>query len=95
MVGDRQGIAAILTTVSLLLIALLATTVVFQVRVDARGLSVRSMVGVPRFRVALQEVGSVAVVDARSLGVAGSWGIRVRRDRVTIVKAQLNPVPVN
>ena len=43
------------------------------------------MLGVPRFRVAAQEVGSVAVVDARSLGVPGSWGIRVRRGRVTIV----------
>ena len=84
-VDDRHGIAAILTTVSLLLIALLATTVAFHVCVDARGISVRSMLGVPRFRVALQEVGSVAVVDARSLGVAGSWGIRVLPGRVTIV----------
>ena len=83
--GDRYGIAALLTAVALLLIALLATTVVFRVRVDARGLSVRSIVGVPRFRVAPQEVGSVAVVDARSLGVAGSWGIRVFPGRVTIV----------
>ena len=85
MAGDRHGFAAILTAVALLLIALLATTVAFHVRVDARGLSVRSMLGVPRFRVALREVGSVAVVDARSLGVAGSWGIRVLPGRVTIV----------
>lgn len=85
VVGDRHGIAAILTAVALLLLALLATTVVFRVRVDARGLSVQSMVGVPRFRVAPQDVASVAVVDARSLGVAGSWGIRVLPNRVTIV----------
>jgi hypothetical protein len=83
--GDPHGIAAILTAVALLLLALLATTVVFHVRVDARGLSIRSMVGVPRFRVAPEDVGSVAVVDARSLGVAGSWGIRVLPGRVTIV----------
>lgn len=85
VVGDRHGVAAILTAVSLLLVALLATTVVFHVRVDARGLSIRSMVGVPRFRVAPEDVGSVAVVDARSLGVAGSWGIRVFPGRVMIV----------
>jgi len=46
--------------------------VAFRVRVDARGLSVRSVLGMPRFRVAPQEVGSVAVVDDRSLGVPGS-----------------------
>lgn len=83
--GDPHAIAAILTAVALLLIALLATTAAFRVRVDARGLSVRSMLGMPRFRVAPQEVGSVAVVDARSLGVPGSWGIRVLPGRVTIV----------
>ena len=85
VVGDRHGIAAILTAVALLLLTLLATTVIFKVRVDARGLSVRSMLGVPRFRVAPQEVASVAVVDARSLGMAGSWGIRILPSRVTIV----------
>jgi hypothetical protein len=83
--GDRHGFAAILTVVALLLIALLATTAAFRVRVDARGLSVQSMLGVPRFRVATQDVGSVAVIDARSLGVPGSWGIRVLPGRVTIV----------
>src|SRR6478609_8435735 len=37
------------------------------------------------FRVAPQDVGSIAVIDARSLGVPGSWGIRVLPGRVTIV----------
>ena len=83
--GDRHGFAAILTAVALLLIALLASTAAFRVRVDARGLSVQSMLGVPRFRVAPQDVGSIAVIDARSLGVPGSWGIRVLPGRVTIV----------
>jgi hypothetical protein len=83
--GDRGGIGAILTAIALLLLALLATNAVFRVRVDARGLSVRSVLGIPRFRVAPQEVGSVAVVDARSLGVSGSWGIRILPHRVTIV----------
>jgi hypothetical protein len=83
--GDGGGVAVILTAVALLLIAVLATTAAFRVRVDARGLSVCSVLGIPRFRVAPQEVGSVAVVDARSLGVRGSWGIRVLPDRVTIV----------
>ena len=83
--GDRDGIAAILTMVALLLLAVLATTAAFRVRVDTHGLSVHSILGFPRFRVALQDVGSAAVVDARSLGVPGSWGIRARRSRVTIV----------
>jgi len=76
IVGRRAepefSVAAILTAVALQLIALLATTVAFRVRVDARGLGVRSVLGMPRFRVAPQEVGSVAVVDDRSLGVPGS-----------------------
>jgi hypothetical protein len=83
--GDRGGVAAILTVVAVLLIALIATTAAFRVCVDARGLSVRSVLGVPRFRVSPQEVCSVAVVEARSLGVRGSWGIRVFPGRVTIV----------
>jgi hypothetical protein len=83
--GDRDGIGAILTVVALLLIGVLATTAAFRVRVDARGLSVRSVLGIPRFRVTPQDVVAVAVVDARSLGVRGSWGIRVLPDRVTIV----------
>ena len=83
--GDRDGIAAILTGVALLLIGLLVTTAVFRVRVDADGLSVRSALGIPRFRVETKDVGSVTVVDARSLGVPGSWGIRILPGRVTIV----------
>jgi hypothetical protein len=83
--GGSHGVAAILTAVALLLIALLAATAIFRVRVDAQGLSVRSMLGLPCFRIALHDVGSVAVIDARSLGVPGSWGIRVRPGRVTIV----------
>ena len=75
--GDRDGVAVILTAIALLPIALLATTAAFRVRVDADGLRVRSMLGVPRFHVALHEVGSVTVVDTRSLGVSGSWGFRV------------------
>jgi hypothetical protein len=39
----------------------------------------------PRFRVALHEVDSLAVLDARSLGIPGSWGIRVCPNRTTIV----------
>ncbi len=83
--GDRNGGAVILTAVALLLISLLASTAAFHVRVDERGLSVRSLVGVPRFRVATEDVGAVSVVEARSLGAAGSWGIRARPGRVTIV----------
>ncbi len=83
--GDRPVLAVILTAVALLLFSLLATTAAFQVRVDARGLIVRSLVGVPRFRVGTEQVGSVAVLEARSLGLAGSWGIRARPGRVTVV----------
>jgi hypothetical protein len=85
LAGDRHDVAAILTIVAMLLIALLATTAAFHVHVNARGLSVRSALGIPRFRVALHEVDSVAVLDPRSLGIAGSWGIRVHPDRTTIV----------
>ncbi|PYI65492.1 hypothetical protein CVV68_18155 [Arthrobacter livingstonensis] len=83
--GDRAGSAALLTAIAVALLALLAATAAFHVRIDAHGLSVRSMLGVPRFHVALHEVDSVTVIDARSLGVPGSWGIRIRRDRTTII----------
>lgn len=85
LAGDPDGVAALLTVVALLLIALLATTSTVQVRVDARGLSVRSVFGLPRFHIVAQEVRSVAVVNARSLGLRGSWGIRIRPSLVSVI----------
>lgn len=82
---DRPGPASILTVVAVALVALLATTVAFHVRVDERGLTVRSVLGVPWFRVPLGDVGTVAVVDVRALGIIGSWGIRRYPTRTTIV----------
>lgn len=85
LVTDRVGLAWVLTGVAVLLTALVATTTSFHVRVDERGLGVCSVLGVPRFRVPLDDVTAVAVIDVRALGTIGGWGIRARPGRVTMV----------
>lgn len=65
---------------TLLLVVLAGTTFVFRVRVDARGVEVRSVLGAPWFRVPLAEVDSVSVTDVSPGAEFGGWGIRLAPD---------------
>lgn len=64
----------------LLLGVLLAATTVFDVRVDGTGLTVRSVLGLPRTHVPLDEVERADVVEVSPLGDFGGWGWRVGRE---------------
>ncbi|KQZ83366.1 hypothetical protein ASD56_13835 [Microbacterium sp. Root166] len=57
------------------LLAVLSTTV-FRVRVDEQGLTVRSGLGVPRFRVPLGDVATAEVSHVQALAEFGGIGIR-------------------
>lgn len=81
MAGDPDGLSWLPTTLAAALFVLIATTMAFTVRVDAHGLTVRSLFGLPRFRVALADVDAVDSVDVRPLRHFGGWGLR-RRDGV-------------
>jgi len=56
--------------------ALVATTVAFHVRVDDEGLSINSAVGWPRVHVPLDDIASAAVVMVDPMGQFGGWGLR-------------------
>lgn len=56
--------------------ALVATTVAFHVRVDDEGLSINSVVGWPRVHVPLDDIASAAVVQVNPMGQFGGWGMR-------------------
>jgi hypothetical protein len=55
----------------------------FTVRVDARGLGVRAVLGLPAWRIRLDDVAAAGVVDVAPLGDFGGWGIRLGRGRRT------------
>jgi hypothetical protein len=66
--------------VTVLLVLVAVTTLVFRVRVDDRGLVVRSPVGVPRYRVPLDDIAAVAVTTVHPTAEFGGWGIRLAPD---------------
>lgn len=78
VLGD--GSAWILALVTLLLIALIAMTLVFRVRVNAAGLRVRSVVGWPRWNIAASEIADVKVVQVNPMAEFGGWGLRIAVD---------------
>ncbi len=70
----------VLLVLLLALAALILTGAVVVVTVDARGLRARSAVGWPRFRVPLDEITGVDVVQVRPLRQYGGWGFRIALD---------------
>ncbi|MCR2809685.1 MULTISPECIES: DUF1648 domain-containing protein [unclassified Microbacterium] len=70
-----------LTMVTVLVFALTAANVAFRVRVDATGLRVDSVLGLPRLRVPIHEVASVSCVFVDPMGEFGGWGLRLSPDR--------------
>jgi hypothetical protein len=75
-----------LLIVDAVLIAALVTLTTFVVQVDRMGLTVRSAVGWPRYRIPLDEVVRADVTQVAPLKDFGGWGWRVGRDgRVGVV----------
>lgn len=70
----------IMLATTLLLLVLAAATFVFRVRIDERGLEVRSSIGAPWFRVPLDQVRTVSVTDVNPTAEFGGWGVRLAPD---------------
>ncbi|WP_026918244.1 DUF1648 domain-containing protein [Gordonia shandongensis] len=62
-----------------------ASTMAFHVRIDQSGLTVRSLIGLPRFRIAAADVAEVATTDVSPLRQFGGWGIRFRPGALGVV----------
>ncbi|GAA4767973.1 DUF1648 domain-containing protein [Microbacterium gilvum] len=61
---------------AVLVAALVATTVVYRVRVDDAGLTVRAPIGWPRVRIPRAEIASAEVAYVDPMGEYGGWGWR-------------------
>ena len=70
----------IMFATTLLLLVLACATFVFRVRVDRAGLTVRSSIGVPRFRIPLDDIAEVGVTTVHPTSEFGGWGIRIGLD---------------
>ena len=70
----------ILLIVAVVVTAAILATMLFRVRVDHDGLSVTSLLGVPRFRVSLDQVVDVKVVTINPMADFGGWGLRKALD---------------
>lgn len=71
------GVNIVIPLVTLAVVALaLSTTAAFHVRVDATGLTVNSVFGLPRIHVPLSEIERVEAVEVTPLGEFGGWGLR-------------------
>jgi hypothetical protein len=81
LTGAADGVVWLLILVTIILVALAATSLAFHVRVDEAGLTVRSVLGIPRFRVPLGEIVTASKVDVNPMGEFGGWGLRLSVDR--------------
>jgi Protein of unknown function (DUF1648) len=61
----------------LVLILASLSTFAWTVRVDARGLLVRAALGIPVFRIPLDQISSANVIDIRAASEYGGWGLRI------------------
>ncbi|AXE39780.1 hypothetical protein [Acidipropionibacterium virtanenii] len=73
IVLNTPGVLALVAVLVLVLGAMLA----FQVRVDATGLTARSLLGWPRTRIRADEVERASVIDVSPFRDFGGWGWRV------------------
>jgi uncharacterized membrane protein len=71
--------------VTVVLIAAAATTLAFHVRVEESGLTVTSVLGIPRFHVPLAEVVSARGTTVTPMADFGGWGIRYLPGRFGVV----------
>tara|TARA_B100000519_G_scaffold132522_1_gene114480 strand:+ start:2047 stop:3054 length:1008 start_codon:yes stop_codon:yes gene_type:complete len=75
-----DGASAALLVIPLVLLLAVLATLHFTVRVDHRGLTVTGGVGVPRFRVPIEAIERISVVQVNPLGEFGGIGIRLGLD---------------
>lgn len=80
--GDATAWALALPVVVLVAAA---STLSWRVRLDSRGVLVRSFIGVPRYSIPLSELDDVTVVPVSPVGDFGGWGLRFGAGRTGVV----------
>ncbi|MGC5222873.1 DUF1648 domain-containing protein [Micromonospora sp. DT81.3] len=78
-------VAVVVTLAAALVAGLAATTIAFHLRVDDAGLTARSALGWPVFRVPLTDIASASAVQVNPMGEFGGWGLRFAPGRFGIV----------
>ncbi|MDL9980719.1 DUF1648 domain-containing protein [Microbacterium candidum] len=82
--GEARA-AWILGIVTVILIAAAASTLSFNLRVDDTGLTVTSVVGIPRFHVPLADITAARATTVTPMADFGGWGIRYLPGRFGVV----------
>lgn len=77
---DGWGTAWLLVALSVLMPVVICCMFAFRVRIDRRGLRVRSFLGWPNTRIPLDDIAKVEVVDINPLAEFGGWGWRIGLD---------------
>jgi hypothetical protein len=70
----------VMAATTLVVLTLACATFVFRVRVDRAGLTVRSPLGVPRFRIPVSDIADARVTTVRPTAEFGGWGLRLGLD---------------
>ena len=60
----------------IVLMLIVLATLTWSVRVDARGVLLRSAIGVPYFKIPLENIVSASVVQVHAMTEYGGWGVR-------------------
>ncbi|KDA06496.1 hypothetical protein DC31_08755 [Microbacterium sp. CH12i] len=76
----QGGAGWITLVVTVLMIALIATTLVFRVRINGDGLLMRSIAGWPRWNIPASNITEVQVVQVNPMAEFGGWGLRLAID---------------
>ncbi|MFD1713969.1 DUF1648 domain-containing protein [Amnibacterium flavum] len=80
--GDATAFALLLPGVVL---AAALSTLFWRVRIDSRGVLVRSFLGAPRYWIPLSELDDVKVLPVSPVGDFGGWGLRFGPRRTGVV----------
>lgn len=75
-----DGTGWFMAAVTLLVIVLIASSLVFRVRINAEGLRVRSIAGWPRWSIPASEIDDSRAVHVHPLSEFGGWGVRIAVD---------------
>lgn len=80
VLAQETTVGWVLLGVTALLLVLIASMLVFRVRVNAGGLQVRSILGWPNTRIPLDRIERVEVVQIAPMAEFGGWGWRISPD---------------
>ena len=76
MTAAGQSTAWVMWLLTVLMAVLFASMFVFRVRIDENGFTARSIVGIPRFHIALENIAEARSITVTGMADFGGWGLR-------------------